>query len=91
MKNIEVGDIVSVKNCDYGTFIVQQLLPNGYKDKKCRMVKLLHSSTFSNSDKTIFEGGGMVRYYRLIDVKFVRKPNEKLGDINFGLTISITA
>lgn len=89
MNKIEVGDIVSVKGINYGSFIVQQILPNGYQSKKCRMVKVLHSSLFSKSDKDTFQSG-LVRYYRYIDVKFLRKPNDEIGDVNAGITISIT-
>lgn len=44
---IDVGDMVTVKGCDYGYFKVHKILPKGSHGRKCVLVEVLHSSNMN--------------------------------------------
>ena len=64
MAAIKEGDQVTVKNTTYGYFQVRRIHLNGYANKKCKMVEVIHST---NRDFVF----SLIKHFRLVDCKKV--------------------
>lgn len=67
MDDLNRGDKITVKGKSYGNHWFLEHLPKGYEGRKCRMIKIVHSST----NEICFEDVkfGILLAVRLIDVR----------------------
>jgi hypothetical protein len=67
MSEFKRGDKITVKGNSYGSHWFLGHLPKGYEGRKCKMVKIVHSST----NESCFEDVkcGILRAVRLVDVR----------------------
>ncbi len=78
MKTINVGSIVTVKGNDYGYFKVMEFLPVGSYNRRCKLVKVLHSSTLDFNF-------GLIKIFRLIDLRLNTNAYCNCSDIHLSV------